>query len=479
MNAFERALNAEGLTVSTIHGKGRGLVAAKDFLPGDVIICQEPYASSPSKSSTGSSCDGCFSTTNLRKCSGCRIAWYCGSACQKSEWKLHQLECKALSSLTEDKRKMLTPTIRLMIRLVLRRKLQNDRVIPTTATDNYDLVAALVSHMSDLDEKQIVLYAQMSNLVKVVLPSLEVDLREITQNFSKLSCNAHTICDDELRPLGTGLYPVVSIINHSCIPNSVLVFEGQIALVRAVEPIHKGDEVVISYIDTAATTETRQNSLNHYFFKCSCPRCTKNPLEELKEVAILEGYGCKDQKCFGFLFYKAENKAFTCQVCGHSRDEYDINRIANEVEKLSAKAASSLATGNLSEACLLYKKLEQLEVNLFHPHSVKLLGTRETLLKVFLELNDWRDALTCCQLTIPVYQRLYQSPHPLLGLQYYTCGKLEWLLEQTEDALKSFTKAVEILRITHGTSTPFMKELFSKLDEARAEHCYKLSAKDD
>ncbi|PKU70842.1 Histone-lysine N-methyltransferase ASHR1 [Dendrobium catenatum] len=430
MNAFERALNAEGLTVSTIHGKGRGLVAAKDFLPGDVIICQEPYASSPSKSSTGSSCDGCFSTTNLRKCSGCRIAWYCGSACQKSEWKLHQLECKALSSLTEDKRKMLTPTIRLMIRLVLRRKLQNDR------------------DMSDLDEKQIVLYAQMSNLVKVVLPSLEVDLREITQNFSKLSCNAHTICDDELRPLGTGLYPVVSIINHSCIPNSVLVFEGQIALVRAVEPIHKGDEVVISYIDTAATTETRQNSLNHYFFKCSCPRCTKN-------------------------------KAFTCQVCGHSRDEYDINRIANEVEKLSAKAASSLATGNLSEACLLYKKLEQLEVNLFHPHSVKLLGTRETLLKVFLELNDWRDALTCCQLTIPVYQRLYQSPHPLLGLQYYTCGKLEWLLEQTEDALKSFTKAVEILRITHGTSTPFMKELFSKLDEARAEHCYKLSAKDD
>jgi hypothetical protein len=30
----------------------------------------------------------------------------------------------------------------------------------------------------------------------------------------QFACNAHTICDPELRPLGTGLYPVISIINH-------------------------------------------------------------------------------------------------------------------------------------------------------------------------------------------------------------------------------------------------------------------------
>lgn len=103
----------------------------------------------------------------------------------------------------------------------------------------------------------------------------------------QLACNAHTICDSELRPLGTGLYPVISIINHrfffglllsifssiaswneyfpilysvlrflltiltmlnksynySCIPNSVLVFEGPVAFVRAVAPIPKGTEV--------------------------------------------------------------------------------------------------------------------------------------------------------------------------------------------------------------------------------------------
>lgn len=41
------------------------------------------------------------------------------------------------------------------------------------------------------------------------------------------------------------------------------------------------------------------------------------------------------------------------------------------------------------------------------------------------------------------------------------------------------TEAVEILRITHGTNSPFMKELILKLEEAQAEASYKLSSKDE
>lgn len=102
-----------------------------------------------------------------------------------------------------------------MVRLYLKRKLQNERVFQTAATANYNLVEALVDHMSDIGEKQLVLYAQMANLVNLILEWPNSNIKEIAQNFSKLACNAHTICDSELRPLGTGLYPVISIINHS------------------------------------------------------------------------------------------------------------------------------------------------------------------------------------------------------------------------------------------------------------------------
>ncbi|XP_043704590.1 histone-lysine N-methyltransferase ASHR1 isoform X4 [Telopea speciosissima] len=419
MEDLQSALSGRGLTVSTHPEKGRCLVSIRDFSPGDVIISQEPYASVPNNSSVDVKCDGCFTSSNLKKCSACQAVWYCGSMCQKLEWKLHRLECQALAGLSKNRRKSVTPSIRLMMRLYLKRKLQSEQ----------------------------------------------------------LACNAHTICDSELRPLGTGLYPVVSIINHSCLPNSVLVFEGNEAVVRAMEPIPKGTEVLISYIETAGSTATRLKALKEqYLFTCTCSRCMKVGLDDdIQESAILEGYRCKDDKCNGFLLRDADDNSFRCQQCGLLRKKEEIDQITSEVKLLSDKASTSLSSGNYPEACAMYKMIEKLQLKLRHSLSVNLMRTRETLLKILMELKYWREALTYCKLTIPVYQRIYPIVHPLLGLQHYTSGKLEWLLGDTEDAIKSFAKAVDILHITHGRNTPFMKDLLIKLEEARAEAAYKLS----
>ncbi|TKV91821.1 hypothetical protein SEVIR_9G123000v4 [Setaria viridis] len=469
---LQRELAGRGLAVASIPGKGRGLVASRTFFPGEVIISQEPYTSTPNKILVRSSCDHCFASSNLRKCSACRVTWYCSSDCQKEEWKLHQLECRVMAALTEDRKKMLTPTIRLMVRLVLKRKLQNEKAIPSSNIDNYYLVEALESHISKVDENQLVLYAQMANLVSLILPSLELDLKEIAHTFSKFACNAHTICDPELRPLGTGLYPVISIINHSCVPNAVLIFDGRTAYVRALQPIGKDEEVSISYIETAAVTKKRQNDLKQYFFTCTCPRC----LKDSEEDAVLESYRCKNQACDGFLLPESGGRSYTCQKCSISRDEEEIKKMTREILLLSDKASSFVSLGNTTEAGSIYEKIEQLEQNLYHAFSITLLHTRETLLKVHMELQNWQTALTYCRLTIPVYERVYPPSHPMIGLQFYTCGKLEWLLECTEDALKSLTRAADILGITHGTKSQFMKELFGKLEEARAEVSFKLSS---
>ncbi|AQK63621.1 Histone-lysine N-methyltransferase ASHR1 [Zea mays] len=289
----------------------------------------------------------------------------------------------------------------------------------------------------------------------------------------QFACNAHTICDPELRPLGTGLYPVISIINHSCVPNAVLIFDGRTAYVRALQPINKDEEVSISYIETATVTKKRNNDLKQYFFTCTCPRCVKG----FDEDALLEGFRCKNQACDGFLLPNSGKKAYTCQKCGASRDVEEIKNMRSEILQLSDKASSFLSSGNKAEAGSIYKIIEQLERNLYHAFSTTLLHTCETLLKIYLELQDWWTALTYCRLTIPVYERVYPPFHPMIGLQFYTCGKLEWLLEFTEDALKSLTRAADILKVTHGVKSQFMKELFGKLEEARAEVSFRLSSR--
>ncbi|XP_059631874.1 histone-lysine N-methyltransferase ASHR1 isoform X3 [Cornus florida] len=445
MEDLQRGISDRGLRVSNLPEKGRCFFTTRDFSPGEVIVSEEPYVSVPNRTSVDLRCDGCFMSSNLKKCSACQAVWYCGSTCQRSDWKLHRLECQALSKLDKNRLKSLTPSIRLMVKLYLRRKLQSEKIIPATATDNYNLVEALVSHMSDVDEKQLVLYAQMANLVSLILQWPEINIKEIAENFSKLACNAHTICDSELRPLGTGLYPIVSIINHSCLPNSVLVFEGKLAVVRAVQHIPKG---------------------------------TEGQHEDIQESAILEGYGCKSNGCYGFLLRDLDGRGFICQQCGLVRDKEEIKKIASEVISMSDQASMSLSSGYNMEAIRMYKMIEKLQQKLYHPFSINLMRTQETLVRILMEVQDWKEALAYCRLTIPVYQRVYPGFHPLLGLQYYTSGKLEWFLGDTEDAIKSLGKAVDILRITHGTNAPFMKDLLVKLDEARAEASYKLSSKD-
>ncbi|XVF36853.1 hypothetical protein REPUB_Repub19eG0094200 [Reevesia pubescens] len=446
MEELQSYLQDRGLTVSGLPDKGRSLISTKDFYPGEIIISQEPYVCVPNNSLTESRCDGCFSKSNLKKCSACQVVWYCGSTCQKLEWKLHRLECQALAKLDKQRRKSVTPTIRMMVKLYLRRKLQNENVIPVSAIDNYNLVEALVSHMPDIDENQLVLYAQMANLVNLILQCPDIDIKDIAEIFSKFACNAHTICDSELRPLATGLYPVISIINHSCLPNAVLVFEGRLAVVHAVQHI---------------------------------PKDSEGQYDDIQESAILEGYRCRDSGCSGFLLRESDDKGFVCQQCGLIRNKEEIRKIASDIKALSNKALKSSSSGNLQEAIILYKDIEKLQREVCHPFSISLMRTREKLLEILMQLEEWNEALAVCRLTIPVYERVYPGFHPLLGLQYYSCGKLEWLLGETDDAIRSLTKAVDILPISHGTNTAFMKELLMKLEEAHAEASFKLSSRED
>ncbi|OWM88446.1 hypothetical protein CDL15_Pgr003858 [Punica granatum] len=373
MEDLQEALREGGLTVSALPGKGRSLFTAKDFYPGEVIIRQEPYVFVPNNSASERRCEGCFSSSNLKKCSACRVVWYCGCSCQKSQWKVHQLECRALARLDEDKRKAVTPTIRLMLKLYIRRKLQDEKV-----------------YMSDIDEKQLVLYAQMANLVNLILQWPEINIKEIAENFSKFSCNAHTICDSELRPLGTGLYPVISIINHSCLPNAVLVFEGTAAVVRTVQHISGGSE---------------------------------GQPADIQESAVLEGYRCKDDNCTGFLLNDSDDRGFRCQQCGLLREKEELKEITNEIRTMSEKAVAATSSASI----LFYF----------------LMSTR-------LHLISLHDYLTVFR-----------------------------LLGDSDVALKSLGKAVDILRVTHGTSTPFMKELMMRLEEARAEASYKIRPIDE
>jgi SET and MYND domain-containing protein len=74
--------------------------------------------------------------------------------------------------------------------------------------------------------------------------------------------------------LGTGFDPIVCSANHSCDPNTVVVFNQPALVVRALRPIAAGEEIFIKYIDITNPRSVRQAELlDQYYFTCKCSKC--------------------------------------------------------------------------------------------------------------------------------------------------------------------------------------------------------------
>jgi hypothetical protein len=52
------------------------------------------------------------------------------------------------------------------------------------------------------------------------------DVRAAALLLARFAANAHTVCDDELRPVGAGLYPLGALVNHGGPPSAMQGFSG-------------------------------------------------------------------------------------------------------------------------------------------------------------------------------------------------------------------------------------------------------------
>ena len=57
---------------------------------------------------------------------------------------------------------------------------------------------------------------------------------------------------------GLGLYPLGSLLNHSCEANAVQCFDGRHMQLRIIRPVQPGDELTVPYMDLAMTRMERR-----------------------------------------------------------------------------------------------------------------------------------------------------------------------------------------------------------------------------
>ncbi|GFQ98685.1 SET and MYND domain-containing protein 5 [Trichonephila clavata] len=78
---------------------------------------------------------------------------------------------------------------------------------------------------------------------------------------------------------GSGLYPLQSSCNHSCVPNAEATFpyNNFTLVMEAIKEIQPGEEIIVCYLDECNRKRSRHSRIKllreNYLFSCTCPKC--------------------------------------------------------------------------------------------------------------------------------------------------------------------------------------------------------------
>lgn len=105
--------------------------------------------------------------------------------------------------------------------------------------------------------------------------------------------------------MGLAVYPLAALVNHSCDYNAVVIFDYSKSLrIHALRAIARGEQIVISYIDSTYPRHVRQKELqDRYFFACECSKCSNELIkhEAIPEGLVVDGHLLVEHRAFELL----------------------------------------------------------------------------------------------------------------------------------------------------------------------------------
>nr|BAT46567.1 SET and MYND domain containing 4 [Tokudaia muenninki] len=311
--------------------------------------------------------------------------------------------------------------------------------------------------------------------MKAVTPGLSADLTvwgvAMLRHMLQLQCNAQaitSICHSgsnesiitnsrQVR-LATGVFPVVSLLNHSCSPNTSVSFTSTVATIRAAQRIAKGQEILHCYgphESRMGVAERQQRLSSQYFFDCSCPACHA---ETLRAAAAprWESFCCHTCRVLmqGNDVLSCSNESCTKSV---SRDQLvsqlrDLQQQVRMAQKLLRNGKPEQAIQQLLEC------REAAESFLSAEHTV--LGEIEDgLAQAYATLGDWLKSAAHVQKSLQVVKARHGPSSVEIGHELFKLAQILFNGLAVPEALNAIWKAEKILLVHCGPESAEVQEL--------------------
>ncbi|OZJ04413.1 hypothetical protein BZG36_02911 [Bifiguratus adelaidae] len=235
------------------------------------------------------------------RCSKCHETIFCSQTCFGKAWsKWHKALCGIKWSEQGLSQQDLTDAIMLIRVLMAIRDISNDKssdqvrsskgvAVKESLNETSSIYSTLMTHYDSITPTKKHRWREIARVL-LTIPALSIwtvckDPDEdaydhLARHISLFHCNSFTVHDQHYDSIADGTFPFGSQFNHSCYPNCSLGFDflqgrEPLMLIKAIEDISTGQELVISYIDGINGVAERQRHLKeHYYFTCQCKRCS-------------------------------------------------------------------------------------------------------------------------------------------------------------------------------------------------------------
>ena len=290
--------------IAQLDGRGRGIIAERSYCPGDIVIVEEPYAFVVAERYAGVVCGYCGIQVDhpMLALSPEDNTRYCCEKCITLDYPVHVLEATSMAGLLStgvSGRGM--DAMKLVVRIGAQRKHENNNKAVSVMNvrngrentyHHIRLLEANTSSCSSAAARDVSTTAkELARLSSVLsLPATEAEFL-----LYVIQCNAHTIVsnhDDDIAAVGLGLFPLTSMMNHSCRPNCLHQFVFETGrpprlLMKAITHVAVGEEMLYSYVPLYQSTTARKHQLyNAYSFDCPCGRCQTHDDGVIDEIII-------------------------------------------------------------------------------------------------------------------------------------------------------------------------------------------------
>ena len=203
----------------------------------------------------------------------------------------------------------------------------------------------------------------------------------------------------------SALFPVYSMMNHSCMPNTKTLMNPDYSQEIIVQvAIQKGEEVTNQYMKALKPTSLRRPFLREkWCFDCLCRRC-RDPSELGSHLGSLL---CQVARCGGTvvavtpLHYSSE---WHCQSCQGVVSKQEVSRLLESASQLVEETVGG------EKVVEHHERVVHALATVLHPHNWLMLGLKQELGLLYGSTLPWQEMsrpakerkMQCCQEVVEV-----------------------------------------------------------------------------